>query len=428
MRIHQHLISVLVLGLPLSAQSWTVSASSLPSSHSAAAYDAARNQIVVFGGGNAETWVWDENGWTQMAPSTTPPPRYNSAMAYDETRQYVVMFGGQDSSGPSQLSDTWVWDGSNWTQKFPFSAPRERTTHTMAYVTSTQRVTLVGGNGTRAQEMWEWDGINWVQRFPSPTVAFYRHAMAYDDARDRIVVFSQDGETWEWDNLTWTKRTPAPQPNTRENSAMAYDRTRGRVVLYGGHSPGFLGTLQDQWEWDGANWTQAAPAVSPGKVRDHRMGYHAARQSVFLVGSTGNWEYGSTPAASFVSFGQGCQGTHGGTPQITAQNPIIGQNLAVGLTNGPPTAVAVLMFGTSPISIALDPFGAPGCVLLTSPAATMTLFTDPNGNLANPLAFIIPSLSELKGALLYNQWAVFDPGANNLNLIFSDGGIGTLGF
>ena len=116
-------LSVLGLSLPLSAQAWTRSVTDLPSTssrESAAAYDAARNQIVVFGGSNRnnETWVWDESGWTQMFPSTTPPGRQDSAMAYDESRQYVVMFGGEELAG--QLSDTWVWDGSEWKEDGSF--------------------------------------------------------------------------------------------------------------------------------------------------------------------------------------------------------------------------------------------------------------------------------------------------------------------
>jgi len=353
-------------------------------------------------------------------PVYDPPGRSLSAMAYDESRQYVVMFGGQNSSGT--LADTWIWDGSNWTQRLPFSAPSARDGHEMAYVSSRQRVVMVGGGGTAGTEVWEWDGTNWVQRFPSPGASFYRHAMAYDIARDRVVVFSQDGKTWEWDNLTWSGWSIGG-PSGREYSALAYDRARGRVVMYGGRLRS--SALEDHWEWDGTSWTRGPNG--PGAVVGHQMAYHSANKSVFLVSGTGTWEYGSTPAASFARFGQGCQGSHGGTPQVTAQNPILGQNLNIGLTNATPTTVAALMFGASQTSIALGP-SAPGCVLLTSPAVTFTLFTDPNGNLANPLVFMIPPISELRGAPFYVQWAVFDSGANNLGLIFSDGGIGTPGF
>jgi hypothetical protein len=43
-------------------------------------------------------------------------------MAYDAARGQVVLFGGYDGSG--YLNDTWVWDGTNWVQKFPATVPR----------------------------------------------------------------------------------------------------------------------------------------------------------------------------------------------------------------------------------------------------------------------------------------------------------------
>ncbi len=83
------------------------------------------------------------------------------------------------------------------------------------------------------------------------------HAMAYDSARGRVVLFGGNyantntfyGDTWEWDGATWTLRTttgPAP----RQEHAMAYDSARGVTVLFGGWS------FSDTWEWDGASWTQ----------------------------------------------------------------------------------------------------------------------------------------------------------------------------
>src|ERR1035437_2749664 len=87
-------------------------------------YDAARGQVVLFGGyrdafGNGnDTWVWDGPNWTQKSPSNSPPPRYGHGLTYDAARGQVVLFGGADSNNVVR-NDTWVWDGTNWSQKSP---------------------------------------------------------------------------------------------------------------------------------------------------------------------------------------------------------------------------------------------------------------------------------------------------------------------
>jgi hypothetical protein len=35
-------------------------------------------------------------------------------MAYDAETQKVVLFGGETAPNAALPSDTWVWDGSNW--------------------------------------------------------------------------------------------------------------------------------------------------------------------------------------------------------------------------------------------------------------------------------------------------------------------------
>ena len=61
------------------------------------AYDAAHGQIVLFGGRNdggnfSDTWVWDGTNWTQKSPATIPRERYGAAMAYDAAHGQIVLF------------------------------------------------------------------------------------------------------------------------------------------------------------------------------------------------------------------------------------------------------------------------------------------------------------------------------------------------
>ena len=56
------------------------------------------------------------------------------------------------------------------------------------------------------------------------------------------------------------------RPSGRYNHAMAYDRARAKVVLFGG-----LGGGSDTWELDGDQWTQMAPNTSPPARDQHAM-------------------------------------------------------------------------------------------------------------------------------------------------------------
>jgi hypothetical protein len=65
-------------------------------------------------------------------------------MAYDAVRGQVVLFGGIGPSGLS-LSDTWVWNGTDWVRKFPANNPPARYDHAMAYDAARGQVVLFGG-------------------------------------------------------------------------------------------------------------------------------------------------------------------------------------------------------------------------------------------------------------------------------------------
>src|SRR6185436_20596703 len=67
----------------------------------------------------------------------------------------------------------------------------------------------------------------------------HQHAMAYDSARRRVVVFGgrsagESGETYEFDGTTWHWLSPLVSPRSRTGAAMAYDAARSRIVMFGG--------------------------------------------------------------------------------------------------------------------------------------------------------------------------------------------------
>jgi len=284
------------------------------------AYDAARRQVVLFGGGDPnsntifnDTWVWDGVTWTQKFPATSPPATNSHAMAYDAARQQVVLFGGSFSGIIS--ADTWVWDGVDWTQKFPVTSPSPRLHADMAYDVAHQQVVLFGGgpgSPTGFADTWVWDGTDWTQKFPATSPpARALHQMAYDTVRGEIVLFAGTtdsttffNDTWIWNGTTWTQKFPATSPPGRAAHRMAYDAARQQVVLFGGANNPITLILDDTWVWDGTTWKQQVPATNPPGRHLPAMAYDEEHSQIVLFGgftgsfSNDTWVFSS----GFLSF------------------------------------------------------------------------------------------------------------------------------
>jgi uncharacterized protein (TIGR03437 family) len=270
----------------------------------AMAYDSAHSQSVLFGAGiiaypfPSATWLWDGSNWTEQSPANSPSGRDGHTMAYDSFHHQVVLFGGFD--GSSVLSDTWLWDGSNWTQAFPQNIPPGRSSAAMAYDSAHGEVVLFGGEPAsdplfaELNDTWVWDGSNWTQRFPNNSpLARWASAMVYDSMHGQIVIFggfpngpNYLNDTWVWDGSDWTQESPQNSPSARESYGFAYDSAHNQSVLFGGadHS----GVLGDTWLWDGSNWTQAHPEYNPLSRGAQAMDYDVARNQVVMFGGRGN--------------------------------------------------------------------------------------------------------------------------------------------
>lgn len=198
--------------------------------------------------------------------------------------QSISCQNGQVCSGGQCVAPTWRTRTST-------SRPSGRFLHAMAYDSARQRLVLFGGNKgvSYFADTWEWDGSTWTEKTPANYPSGrYAHAMAYDSARQKVVLFGgHDGiknldDTWEWDGSDWTRATPASIPLARGKHAMAYDSARQKVVLFGGwNNPA---RFADLWEWNGSNWAKQSPAWNPSAREGHAMAYDSVLQSVVLFG------------------------------------------------------------------------------------------------------------------------------------------------
>ncbi|HUP60430.1 MAG TPA: kelch repeat-containing protein [Thermoanaerobaculia bacterium] len=70
-----------------------------------------------------ETWEWNgqTNTWTRLTPARAPHARQNGGFAWDPVANRLVLFAGYAGF---YYSDTWLFDGANWTPRVDGSARR----------------------------------------------------------------------------------------------------------------------------------------------------------------------------------------------------------------------------------------------------------------------------------------------------------------
>jgi uncharacterized protein (TIGR03437 family) len=108
------------------------------------AYDSTHTQTVMFGGNGVgqvtmgglfpylnDTWLWNGSDWSEATPQAAPAPRSSHAMAYASGLSQLVLFRGVVNSNVGLARDTWVWNGSNWIEQASSLGPSERYGHTM---------------------------------------------------------------------------------------------------------------------------------------------------------------------------------------------------------------------------------------------------------------------------------------------------------
>ncbi|HEX5216125.1 MAG TPA: kelch repeat-containing protein [Vicinamibacterales bacterium] len=244
-------------------------------------YERARQKMLLFGGRtrvfgalgskNADTWQWDTTArtWTNISPGISPSARDDHAMAYDPARNRVILFGGRNGAG-NALGDTWLWNGSSWTDvTATANGPSARFGSVMAYDAVRQTVVLFGGDtgAQKRNETFEWDGQleRWVQKFPGgslPPARAFAALSSFDTTAPGVLLFGGSGasllnDSWVWNGAAWTQlASSGATPTARQYPVMVYNSAARRVLLYGGRDS--RGPSYELW---GA--VAAASAISP---------------------------------------------------------------------------------------------------------------------------------------------------------------------
>ena len=262
---------------------------------------------VVYG----DTWTDDGDGWVPRCGTTVagadatcgPDSRIGQGMA--STSAGVLLYGGItggtiDHGGGSPTGDAWLWNGTEWSRLCDTGdcAPGMRFLHGMTGNGTT--AILYGGfdfeAGGLASDTWLFDGTTWTQTCgdplpiacgPGPIGAtsitwdgsHYVMVGGVPDFQDGVKPL---GGTWIFDGTRWvaacgTDDTPdcgfgpralaalagAPGPAAGSSAALM----TGGGDLFTGDA---LQTMyRDAWAWNGSTWTEVdAPWSAPALVFD----------------------------------------------------------------------------------------------------------------------------------------------------------------
>ena len=257
---------------------WTSTAATGPTAREGATAANDGAEVVMFGGSNGltdltDTWIWNGTGWTVGATPLLMGGRAYAGSAYDSVHNAVVLFGGscQLLILNCALNDTWTWDPTTktWTQAqantlLPGSnQPSQRAGAQLVFDSNRGQVVLFGG----------YDGTNYL----NDTWAY-----SFNSSK--------------WTRLNSSSCASVSLPACRAYGAIGRD-TSGQVVLFGGAAAS--GALGDTWTWNGTSWTAYGLSSPPAREMASIAAYNkpgggTAQGLLLFGGSTGSAALGDT--------------------------------------------------------------------------------------------------------------------------------------
>jgi len=207
-----------------------------PGSSTAMAYDSKRKRTVGFDVDSGLTWEFAANKWTKLAPKNSPEKRHTTHIAFDSARNVVVLYGGHAAEGEAVLSDTWEFDGKDWSAKKSATQP-----------------TVAGGG------------------------------MTFDAKRKQCVLYC-GGQTWLYDGKDWAQKQTANNPGSRSYPGMCFDPVNSRVLLAGKGKDG--AEAHRLWAFDGSDWSELSIEGVTAPQSSAFLHYHPTFKKLFFLSGT----------------------------------------------------------------------------------------------------------------------------------------------
>jgi hypothetical protein len=316
-------------------------------------YDSVRQVTLLFGGFErpgvlrADLWAWDGFSWRCLkadalspvsdacadgAGGNAPTPRMAVAAAFHANTGSMVVHGGCEVgnnrgecvANAARLDETWVWDGTAWSQ---LPGPPPRSDAAMTAMGPGQLLLVGGCDATTSPDFfarcislgdaWLFEGASWRPVAQSSTTSHARPSLTYVDGVGAVLFGGCDAVsnlqgganpracptgTFVLPNAdapAWIEVSTSTAPAVRSGAAFVYDARRQHAVLFGGEDPA-NGRFRDTWFFDGNDWSRRVTRASPTPPGNNgrRAVYDRARERVVLYGdgdpfglNSGVWEY-----------------------------------------------------------------------------------------------------------------------------------------
>ncbi|MEM7798140.1 MAG: kelch repeat-containing protein [Chloroflexota bacterium] len=210
-----------------------------------------------------------------------------------------VLFGGSDQFDVEQ-SETWEYNGTNWSQASPTTSPAARSGHSLAFNSGDNKVYLFGGNAdtTYFSDLWTYDGTTWTELTPSTAPpARSKHGMAIGNGQ--ILIFGGRtaagtllGDTWVYDIATnsWSEVSGAG-PEARMKHSIVYDVANSEFVMMAGTSDADDIYLTDTWRYATSGGWESITRPGPDFSKPFRVVYDDDRSVIVLFSAGETWEF-----------------------------------------------------------------------------------------------------------------------------------------
>jgi hypothetical protein len=226
----------------------------------AMAFDSARG-VAVLVTGSGGTWEWNGIDWVQRATGLNP---VTGQIAFDSVRGRTVLLGRGVSQALPAI--TWEWDGTSWQSFTTATGPYftgQLTTMTFDGQSCAVHEPFLGAPTGLGWEMWRWDGAAWTVSACTSTPYLSGAKLCYAGPIGTVLY----GGTANGSPVVGTylysgdfATTPTfASPGPRSGHAMAYDSARQRLVLFGGY---WLHPTLSVQQLRNDTWELALPAVT----------------------------------------------------------------------------------------------------------------------------------------------------------------------
>lgn len=360
----------------------------------------------VIGTNGPQTWRWDSlDPFGAWVATTAAPVPFNATSARSTTR-------GAGTATIWDGSQLFEWSGSQWVNvSWSGSPPSANVSFSIAGMPNGDILLFGGWNGAPSNETWLLDATNnWTQLFPSASPpGRTAPALAYDSTRGTVVMFGGGGsaaalgDTWEFDGSTWTQ-TSTGGPSARTAGALCYRQSTETMTLVGGLS-GF--PLTDAWNYVSGTWLPVTSTHTGDLSYCFSAALHPVTDEIIATGQSSSPVTVTVRLSGHVSVLSGCTcaGQSGPFTATGVGSTTIGMTFTLNLTNFEVGNPLWAIWDTAPIATPVQFPGLPlGCMAnIASAPGSALVSASPQAMSAQNYFLAIPNNTALIGLRIVYQ-------------------------